>query len=101
MVWRIALSEQAELDLEAVVAFLARKNPAAAERIGLELVEVIFSLDAFPAGGSPVRARPGLRKVRHRDYVVIYGLNESARLVEILRVWDGRRDPAKLELPDR
>jgi plasmid stabilization system protein ParE len=31
MGWRGALTERAELDLEHVVAFLARKNPAAAE----------------------------------------------------------------------
>jgi plasmid stabilization system protein ParE len=36
--WRVALSDQADRDLERVVAFLARKNPAAAERIGLEIV---------------------------------------------------------------
>lgn len=58
--WRVALSEQAEGDLERVVAFLARKNPNAAERLGLELVAVIFSLDTLPArpaqgGASPLR----------------------------------------------
>lgn len=97
--WRVALSEQAELDLERVVAFLARKNAVAAERIGLEIVEVIFSLDTLPARGGPVRDRPGLRKVVYRDYVVIDRLHEATNLVEIVRVWDGRLDPAGLELP--
>jgi hypothetical protein len=32
--WRVALSEQAELDLERVTAFLAVKSMEAAERIG-------------------------------------------------------------------
>ena len=41
--WRIALSEQAELDLERATAFLAAKSVGAAERIGLEIVDVIFS----------------------------------------------------------
>ena len=97
--WRVTLSEQAELDLERVTAFLARKSVEAAERIGLEIVAVIFSLDTLPARGAPVRHRPGLRKVVHRHYVVIYRLHEAARLVEIARVWDGRLDPAGLELP--
>ena len=97
--WRVALSEQAELDLERVTAFLARKSATAAERIGLEIVAVIFSLDTLPARGGPVKGRPGLRKVVHRYYVVIYRLHEAARLVEIVRVWDGRLDPAGLELP--
>jgi plasmid stabilization system protein ParE len=97
--WRVALSDQADRDLERVVAFLARKNPAAAERIGLEIVAVIFSLDTLPARGNPVKNRPGLRKVVHRYYVVVFRLHEAARLVEIVRVWDGRQDPAGLELP--
>jgi plasmid stabilization system protein ParE len=97
--WRVALSPEAERDLERVTAFLARQNPAAAERIGLELVAVIFSLDELPARGGPVRSRPGLRKVVHRHYLVIYRLHEAARLVEIVRVWDGRRNPAELALP--
>lgn len=97
--WRVALSEPAESDLECVTAFLARKNIAAAERVGLEIVEVIFSLDMLPARGAPVRNRPGLRKVVHRHYIIFYRLNEAAQLVEIVRVWDGRLDPAGLELP--
>ena len=39
MVWSVALSEQAERDLEAAVSFLVSKSPAAAERLGLGLVE--------------------------------------------------------------
>jgi len=96
--WRIALSEPAEHDLERVTAFLARKNVAAAERIGLEIVAVIFSLDTLPARGAPLRGRPGLRKVVHRHYVIIYRLHEAGQMVEIVRVWDGRLDPAGLDL---
>jgi len=96
--WRVALSEQAELDLERVTAFLAVKSVEAAERIGLEIVGVIFSLEELPARGAPVRSRPGLRKVVHRHYLVIYRLDDVARRVEIVRVWDGRLDPAGLRL---
>ena len=56
--WRVALSEQAELDLERVTAFLAVKSVKAAERIGLEIVGVIFSLDELPARGAPVLCGP-------------------------------------------
>jgi len=97
--WRVALSDEAEADLERVVAFLTQKNPSAAERLGLEIVDMIFSLDLFPARGAPVRNRPGLRKVVHRYYVIIYRLHDAAQLVEIVRVWDGRLDPSGLKLP--
>ncbi len=99
MGWRIALTEQAENDLGDVVAFLAHKSSAAAELIGLELVDLIFSLDQMPNRGAAVRKRPGLRKLAHRHYLVIYRVNESAALVEIIRVWDNRQDPGKLRLP--
>jgi plasmid stabilization system protein ParE len=98
MGWRIALTDAAEADLGNVVAFLAQKSPAAAERIGLELVDLIFSLDQMPHRGAPVRKRPGLRKLAHRHYLVIYRVNEAAALVEIVRVWDNRQDPARLRL---
>lgn len=98
MDWRIALTDQAEADLQRVVAFLARKNPAAAERIGLELVGLIFDLDILPRRGAPVRRRPSLRKISYRHYVIIYRLTESSRLLEIIRIWDGRQDPDRLTL---
>src|SRR5690606_34008609 len=70
MGWQVAITDEADADLGNVVAFLAQKNPAAAERIGLELVDVIFSLDQMPNRGAPVRKRPGLRKIAHRYYLV-------------------------------
>lgn len=82
-----------------MVAFLAKRSPTAAERIGLEWVDVIFSLDQLPNRGAPVRKRPGLRKLAHRHYLVIYHVNEGASLVEILRVWDNRQDPTRLRVP--
>jgi plasmid stabilization system protein ParE len=96
MGWQVALTEEAEEDLGKIVAFLAQKSPAAAERIGLELVDLIFSLDSLPNKGAAMRKRPALRKIAHRHYLVIYRVNESALQVEIIRVWDNRQDPAKL-----
>lgn len=60
---------------------------------------MIFSLDSLPACGAPMRDRPGLRKVVHRHYLVIYRVSETAGLVEIVRIWDGRLDPTNLKLP--
>ena len=92
------MTDEALADLEQVVSFLAQKSPTAAERIGLELVELIFSLDQLPNRGAVVRNRPALRKLAHRHCLVIYRVNDAASLVEIVRVWDSRRDPARLRL---
>lgn len=61
-------------------------------------MNLIFSLDHLPHRGTPVRKRPGLRKIAHRNYLVIYRVNEAAFRVEIVRIWDNRRDPARLRL---
>lgn len=42
---------------------------------------------------------PVSQRLVHRHYLVIYRLHEAARLVEIVRVWDGRQNPTGLELP--
>ncbi len=99
MVWRIALTETAETDLELAVAFLAHSSPEAAERIGLELVAVIFSLNQFPERGSPVKARPGLRKLSYRYYLIYYRVDAATHIVEIVRIWDGRQNSSRLRLP--
>lgn len=98
MGWRVTLTDKAEADLHAAVVFLAGYSPAVAERIGLELVEVIFSLDELPHRGAPVRARPSLRKLSHRYYLIYYQVVEATQSVMIVRIWDGRKDPAGLAL---
>ena len=99
MDWRVGLSEKAELDLEHVVAFLARKNPAAAERLGLKLVDTIFSLQQLPLRGVAVRGRPGYRRILHRPwFLIFYRINETRHSIEIVRIWDARQDPAMFAL---
>ena len=99
MGWRITLSDQADADLQAAVEFIASFSAEAAARIGSELVDLIFTLDELPRRGAPVKSRPGLRKLSHGDYLIYYRINEPAMLVEIVRIWDGRRNPAHLTLP--
>jgi len=45
-----------------------------------------------------MRNRPWLRKLILRHYLIIYQVNEDAKLVEILRIWDNRQDPVRLRL---
>ncbi len=99
MGWRVALSERADLDLEHVVAFLARKNPGAAERLGLQLVDTIFSLQQMPHRGAAVRGRPGYRRILHQPwFLIFYRINEVQQSIEIMRIWDARQDPDAFRL---
>lgn len=95
MGWRVTLSERADLDLGQAVEFLARKSPEAAERLGLSLVDSIFSLTEMPHRGVAVRGRPGYRRILHPPwFLIFYRLDEPGQRVEIVRVWDARQDPA-------
>lgn len=97
MVWSVALNDQADEDLKAAVAFLAAKSPAAAERLGLGLVDSIFQLAHFPMRGAPVQARPGYRRILHHPWhLIFYRVDEAAQRVEIVRIWDGRQNPLDL-----
>jgi len=52
-----------------------------------------------PRRGAPVRRRPGMRKLSHRYFLIFYQVNEARQWVEVVRIWDGRKDPAALHLP--
>ena len=99
MDYKVGLTDAAQADLGAIVEFLAEKSPEAAEKIGHELLDAALTLTFFPRRGTPVRRRPGLRKLSHRYYLIFYQVNEAARWVEIVRLWDGRQAPAELHLP--
>ncbi len=99
MGFQVGLTEQAQADLGAVVRFLAEKNPEAALRLGNEILDTALSLTLFPRRGTPVRRRPGVRKLTLRHYLIFYQVNETAQWVEVVRIWDGRQNPASLRLP--
>jgi plasmid stabilization system protein ParE len=99
MGYQVGLTEEAQADLGAVVRFLAEKSPEAAERIGHELLDAVLTLTIFPRRGASVRRRPGLRKLTHRHYLIFYQVNDAAQWVEVVRIWDGRQNPAALRLP--
>ena len=81
-------TETAILDLERLRAFIAEKDPAAAERVGAELVARVESLLIFPRMGTRVETAPDPEVVRDftfGKYVVRYAVREG--VVGVLRVW--------------
>jgi len=101
MDYKVGLTEAARDDLGAAVRFIAveGENPEAALRMGHELLDAALSLAILPRRGSPVRRRPGMRKLSHRYWLIFYQVNEAEQWVEVVRIWDGRKDPAALRLP--
>ena len=53
--FQLRLTSQAARDLREIVAYIARHNPAAAERFGLALVEKAELLKKFPLLGKKVK----------------------------------------------
>lgn len=101
MGYKVGLTEEARDDLGAAVRFIAVEgaSPDAALRLGHELLDAALALSILPRRGSPVRRRPGMRKLSHRYWLIFYQVNEAEQWVEVVRFWDGRKDPAMLRLP--
>ncbi len=92
MDFKVILSPLALADLEEIVRYIARDDPAAAGRLGNRLLDEAESLTQLPYRGGSVRRRPGVRKLLHPPYLIFYRVNEPARSVEVLRFWHGARD---------
>ena len=93
MAFQVRVTEIANDDLAALVCFIARDNPAAAERFGSALIEKLKLLREQPMLGRvvPERADSRLREIIHRPYRIIYRVNEPSKTVEVLRFWHGAR----------
>jgi toxin ParE1/3/4 len=93
MDYRVILSRPALRDLGEIARYIAQDNPAAAERVGLELVRLAESLAVMPRRGGQLRARPGVRRLVNEPYLVTYRIDETQRVVYVLRFWHAKRDP--------
>jgi plasmid stabilization system protein ParE len=89
--YAVILSDAAQSDLDNIVEFIAAHNPTAAEKLGLELIDVAMSLETFPYLGSRVRKYRGVRKLVHGNYVITYRVNESHHAVQVLGFTHGAR----------
>lgn len=97
---RIRWTDPARTDLFEICEYIARSNPAAAERVGERVLSAVDALAAQPRVGRPGRVA-GTRElvIPRLPYIVIYRIAEATRSasdqVEVLRVLHGaRRWPA-------
>lgn len=87
MAYQVILSPTAENDLDAIVAYVAHDNAAAAERLGLELLDAALGLAKLPRRGRPFQRNGRIRRIVLGNYLIVYRLNEAEKTVEILRFW--------------
>ncbi|HEY3757309.1 MAG TPA: type II toxin-antitoxin system RelE/ParE family toxin [Opitutaceae bacterium] len=101
MDYRVIISKPALTDLGVIARFIAQGpngSSTSALKIGEELIAQCESLSTLPNRGSIVRRKPGMRKLSHRYYLIFYRVTDASRLVEIVRIWDGRQNPSALIL---
>lgn len=81
-------SEESLHDLKRLREFIARNNPAAAQRTARELVERMDYLSQFPGIGNSVSLAPKEMEIRDMvfgNYIVRYMVQPTAIIV--LRIW--------------
>ena len=92
MEYEVIVTRSALRDLEQIRRYIARDNPTAAEAFCLKLLDAAMSLRTFPERGGFIEERPGARFVVVYPYLVVYRMEEKARIVRVLRFWHGARE---------
>jgi plasmid stabilization system protein ParE len=82
--YAVFILEEAHEDLVSIVGRLSRDNPAAAQKLGDELLDLAQRLESMPYRGSLVKKLPGLRKLIHGNYLIYYKIKDQESLVEIV-----------------
>jgi plasmid stabilization system protein ParE len=93
MDFKVFLSGDALSDLERIIAYVARHNPPAAERLGNQLLDAALSLCTMPERGrmAPEFRQAELRELIFRSYRVIYRMNHADKSIEVVRFRHGAR----------
>ena len=89
--YAVILWDAAQTDLDNIVQYIAVDNPTAAEKLGMDLIDVVMSLETLPYRGSRVRKHPGVLKLIHGNYVITYRIYESNHTVQVLGFTHGAR----------
>ena len=85
MAWEVIFSARSRNDLEQIVKYIARDDPAAAERFGSKLIAQAESLADAPEMGPRLPQKPDSRFFPVGSYLIIYRLDSEQRVVRILR----------------
>ncbi len=96
---KIIWTERASGDVEAIVRYISRRDPAAAVRIGNGIYERVQILLQNPGAGSMLSElrSGGWRKLIFQRWKVIYTIREGTIIIG--RVWPAAMGEADLETP--
>lgn len=93
----------ARQDMIDIVQYISQelKNPIAAERLAIEMVEAAEKILIFPYAAAPVylpirSLKHEYRKILVQNYLIFYWIDESKKLVTVARVLYARRNHNRL-----
>ena len=93
MAWRITWSPTARMDLKGIFEYISEDNPTAAHHFVSGLIAAIENLAEFPKSGRvvPEFREDTIRELIHRPYRLVYRLDETAKSLEVVRLWHAAR----------
>ena len=97
----VVWAPSAERDLGRLYAYLEADSPKSAARMVTRVVRAVDLLEFQPEMGAIAEDVEPLGRCRHLRVAplrVIYRI--AGGQVQILRIWDARRDPKSLHVPD-
>jgi addiction module RelE/StbE family toxin len=83
---RVVWTDPAEEDRERIVLFIAQDNPQAALEMDDLFTAAADSLAAFPTRAKTGRVSGTRELIVHKNYILIYGIDEDADTVYIKAV---------------
>jgi plasmid stabilization system protein ParE len=96
---KLVWTEKASSDIEAIVRYIARRNPKASSQIGFGIFDRAQILLKHPEAGTVLDElrEGGWRKLIYRRWKIVYMLRDGD--VIIGRVWPAAMGEADLETP--
>jgi plasmid stabilization system protein ParE len=96
---RVRFTAEARSQVDAALAWLAERNPAAAAKLAARLEQVAMRLEAFPRAG-PLKVEADIRAipVRGFSYTLYYRIHSATVEVVSLR-HSARRPPTGVDFP--
>lgn len=97
MTYKLEFLPSAMGDLREIVSYISHElaNPAAAEKLAVELIDAAEKLKSFPYMGAaytPLRPlRHSYRRIIVRNYLMFYYVSEPQRIITVARVIYARR----------
>ena len=99
MDYRIIWSPEALTLLEQLVRFISHDNPAAAVKMGGNIIAKVLLLSDFPRMGEVFRkaGRETLREIPAPPYRIFYEINDAEKQIEIVSIWHGARQEPEIK----